>query len=322
MSESDRQVIAFELRAEDFSTLTRNVLSSYCRAFARRHLFIRPESTPGVDPYLFAGDSPLVDEGEPCYWTCSDNAGVDAAAQGCAWVWHHGPTSELFASSDRRVILLPRNDLFEIRGIENTPEGWAQYRARIDSPWSEKRAELYFRGHFTGVRSLTNPRALACGLIERAGLPANVGVLNETTPPDLRHHIPTREPEPLAAMADYQFVLSLWGNHPFNPRLYRGLEAGSLVFHQATPTIRLLEDGLLVPGQHYVEIAPDLCDLLEKVDHFLSHPFEAREIAEAGHRAWMETLFVSTPYTIPDVIWERFTSQPHWRDFHDTFGIE
>ena len=90
---------------------------------------------------------------------------------------------------------------------------------------------------------------------------------------------------------------------------------------QATPSIRLLEDGLLVPGQHYVEIAPDLSDLVEKLDYFLSHPSEGREIAESGHRAWMDNLFVATPYATSDVIWERFTSQPHWREFHDTFAM-
>jgi hypothetical protein len=148
-----------------------------------------------------------------------------------------------------------------------------------------------------------------------------VGLLRESTPPDLWPHLPVKEWEPLAAMADYKYVLSLWGNHPFNPRLYRGLEAGSLVFHQATPTIRLLEDGILVPGEHYVEVAPDLCDLVEKVEHFSRHPSEAREIADAGHRVWMQTLFVSTPFTIPEVIWERYTSQPNWRDFRDTFAM-
>jgi hypothetical protein len=321
VTEFDQQVTVFTLRAEDLPSGQRDVVSSYCRAFALRHLFIKPEANLGVGPYLFAGDSPLGDEGLSCYWNTGDNGDLDAHAQGCTWVWHHGPTKELLATSDPRVIVLPRNDLFEIRGIANTPEAWAEYRARIDSPWSEKRPEIYFRGEFTGGKSLEGPRALACRLIEDAGLPANVGVLEAAVPPDLRPHVVMKEPEPLAAMADYKFVLSVWGNHPFNPRLYRGLEAGSLVFHQATPTVRLLDDGLLVPGQHYVEIAPDLGDLVEKVDHFMRHPSEARAIAEAGHQAWMDTLFVSTPYTMPEVIWERFTSQPNWREFRDTFAI-
>jgi spore maturation protein CgeB len=123
-------------------------------------------------------------------------------------------------------------------------------------------------------------------------------------------------------MGQHRFVLSLWGNHQFNPRLYRGLEAGSLVFHQATPDIQLLEDGILVPGLHYVAIAPDLSDLLEQVEHYLAHPDEAREIAETGHRQWQEHLFAFAPYTLPDVIWERFTSQPAWPAFRAAFDVQ
>jgi hypothetical protein len=319
--EGSQPATVFELYAQEFSPTQRDVLSSYCRAFASRDLFIRPISNPGAGPYLFTGGTPLVDKEPHCFWSWDDNAGLDPEADGCAWIWHPGPTREIAASEDRRLILLPRNDLFEVRGIHNTQEGWADYRERIGTKWSEKRNEIYFRGHFTGDHSPRNARALACRLIESAGLPANLGVLAETTPPELLPHVPVKEPEPLDAMGQYKFVLSLWGNHPFNPRLYRGLEAGSLVFHQATPTVRFLEDGLLVAGHHYVEIAPDLSDLVEKVDYFLSHPSEARDVAAAGRQAWVETLFVSTPYTISDVIWERFTSQPHWRHFHEMFAV-
>ena len=67
------------------------------------------------------------------------------------------------------------------------------------------------------------------------------------------------------------------------PGLDRGLEAGSLVFHQATLTTKQLDDGILIPGEHYVELKPDLSDLLAQVSHYMEHPAEAREIAEAGH---------------------------------------
>ena len=257
-----------------------------------------------------------------CYWNWGDNADIDAEAVGCGWIWHHGPNRSLPAA-DPRLILLPRNDLFEIRGvrIDNTPEGWVEYRARMNVRWVDKRDEVYFRGHFAGTHGTLNPRVLACLLLQYAHVPSNVGLLAESTPTEFAPHVPIREPDPVYAIGHHKFVLSLWGNHQFNPRLYRGLEAGSLVFHQATAGIRLIEDGLLEPGRHYVEIAPDLSDLVEKVDYFFGRPGEARQIAEAGHEAWMKSLFVSAPYTVSDVIWQRFTTQPHWSEFREAFDI-
>jgi Glycosyl transferase family 90 len=311
----------FELCGQDLSRIARDVLGSYTRAFASRGVHIVPAPSGSDRPFLFTTGAEVVDKARHCFWNWGDNAGLDDDGKGCGWVWHHGPSRELTAGADPRTVVLPRNDLFEIRGIGNSPEDWADYRASIATAWSDKRDEVYFRGHFTGAHTTQNTRVLACRLVEDAGLPADVGLLAETTPPAMVAHVTIRDPDPLATMGQYKYVLSLWGNHAFNPRLYRGLEAGSLVFHQATPTIRLVDDGLLVPGEHYVEVAPDLSDLVEKVEHFVRHPSEAHAIAEAGHRAWMETLFIAVPYTLSDVLWDRFTSQPNWKPFCDAFAV-
>jgi hypothetical protein len=315
-------VIRLTLCAQSLSRVQSDVISSYRRGFALRALFIEQQSTPAAGPCLFTGGSPIVDKQPHCYWNWGDNAGIDEEAGDCGWLWHHGPSRTLPATGPR-LILLPRNDLFEIRGIDNTPQGWAEYRERINVPWSDKRDEIYFRGHFTGEHNVaTNARALACNLLRRAGLPENCGLLAELTPRELLPYVSIREPDPLYVIGQHKFVLSLWGNHPFNPRLYRGLEGGSLVFHQATPGIRLLEDGLLEPGHHYVEIAPDLADLVEKVEYFIGHPGEAREIANAGHAAWMKNLFASAPYRLSDTLWQCFTSQPNWPAFREAFAVQ
>jgi hypothetical protein len=308
-------------RAHGISPAQSAVIASYIRAFATRGVGIRPSMDVGPGHYIFTDGCAIGDKERHCYWNLWDNAALEPEADGCAWLWHHGPNRTLVAGERPRVIVLPRNDLFEMRGVavENTPEGWAEYRTRIGVPWDEKRPEVYFLGHFTGEQTVSNLRIRAGRMLREAGLPAHVGLRSETTPRHLVHLALTLEPEPLHVMGEYRFVLSLWGNHPFNPRLYRGLEAGSLVFHQATPQIHFLDDGLLVPGRDYVEIAPDLSDLVDKVAYFLAHPAEAREIADAGHRTWMETLFVPTPYTMSDVLWERFTSQPNWPEFLKTF---
>jgi hypothetical protein len=308
------------LYSENVSLVQSWVLAAYCWAFASRDLFIDPCSELGDGPYLFSDRSGIKDKSAHCYWTWEDLIHIPSEAGDCAWVWHHGPSREVL-TSDNRVLLVPRTDLFSIRGIENSPKGWFEYRSRICGPWHEKRDEMYFLGHFTGEQGPNNSRVLACRLLQRAGLPANVGLLPNLVPRDLLSSVPIKKPEPLYVMGQCKYVLSLWGNHPFNPRLYRGLEGGSLVFHQATPALRLLEDGLLEPGKHYVEIAPDLSDLIEKFDYFRTHPSEARDIAEAGHVAWMQNLFVKNPHTFSEIIWERFTSQPRWRLFRETFDV-
>lgn len=47
------------------------------------------------------------------------------------------------------------------------------------------------------------------------------------------------------------------------------------------------QEGLLVPGVHYVEIAPDYSDLAEKLDWCRAHPDECEKIVEAEH-AWID----------------------------------
>lgn len=46
-------------------------------------------------------------------------------------------------------------------------------------------------------------------------------------------------------------------------------------------------EGLLQGGVHYIEIKPDYSDLPERIDHYLSHPEEAREIIENAH-SWVD----------------------------------
>ncbi len=308
------------LLLRETSTIQWSVIRSYGLAFATRGLGLRVEPQEQGRPSLFTEDSQLEDKTGHCYWTWNDLDGIHPAADGCEWIWHHGPRQEL-VKTDPRILLLPRNDVFEIRGIQNTAESWQAYRKAIAVPWEQKRDEVYFIGHFTGTPDESNPRLRAFRDIRRAGLPEHVGVLAPNVPEQLANQVTILEAEPLWHMAHFKFVLSLWGNHPFNPRLYRGLEGGSLVFHQATPTIRFLDDGLLEPGRHYVEVAPDLSDLVGQVLYYMLHQDEAREIAEEGHRAWMENYFVETPYTMPDAIWERMVSQPRWAEFRAIFDV-
>ena len=45
------------------------------------------------------------------------------------------------------------------------------------------------------------------------------------------------------------------------------------------------QEGLLVPGVHYIEVRPDFADVQEKLDHYRSHPEACERILDAAH-AW------------------------------------
>src|SRR5579862_4857254 len=150
------------------SALPNAVLLSYQRALASRGVSLTLHEVENSGPYLVGHcrQSPADQTGH-CYWELEDRSALPANASGFKWIWHSGPDRELL-DQDRRIILLPRNDLFEIRDIDNTAAGWAEYRKHIDIPWSEKRNHIYFCGHFTGrIRGTHNSRYRACSLIRR-----------------------------------------------------------------------------------------------------------------------------------------------------------
>src|SRR3954452_22840125 len=82
----DSPVLVFELCFQEFSPVQRNVLSGYCRAFASRHLFIKPVAEPGAGPYLFSDGTPLAEKTPHCYWNWGSNSDIEPEADGCAWI--------------------------------------------------------------------------------------------------------------------------------------------------------------------------------------------------------------------------------------------
>ncbi len=75
----------------------------------------------------------------------------------------------------------------------------------------------------------------------------------------------------------YKFILSLEGKDVAT-NLKWIMSSNSLCF---TPKLRFetwFMEGLLEPGVHYVEVADDFSDLIEKMDYYLAHPKEAETI--------------------------------------------
>jgi hypothetical protein len=80
-----------------------------------------------------------------------------------------------------------------------------------------------------------------------------------------------------------KICIAPWGNHTITYRLFEGMALRCLVVAQSVRKAAFL-DGGLEPGLHYVEVADDLSDLVDKVRYYLAHLPEAQRIADAGHQ--------------------------------------
>ncbi len=83
----------------------------------------------------------------------------------------------------------------------------------------------------------------------------------------------------LREVASSSLCLHLPGNGPFTHRVAEFLGLGSCM---VSPRFTTELHVPLVPGEHYVEVADDLSDLIEKCDYYLNHHEEREKIAMSG----------------------------------------
>lgn len=81
----------------------------------------------------------------------------------------------------------------------------------------------------------------------------------------------------------YKFILSLEG-YDVASNLKWIMASNSLCFMPRPRRETWFMEGRLVAGRHYVPLADDFSDLEEKIDHYLGHPAEAREILAHAQR--------------------------------------
>lgn len=83
----------------------------------------------------------------------------------------------------------------------------------------------------------------------------------------------------LKESAQSKLCLHMPGNGPFTYRVAEFTGLGTCMLSQQFTTELPTP---LIPGTHYVEIAPDLSDLRDKIDYYLAHDDEREQIAAAG----------------------------------------
>lgn len=141
-------------------------------------------------------------------------------------------------------------------------------------PFREKRPVLFFRGEIDG-----KPRRIKFFEMWADYPLFDLG--------DTARKNRSRWFAPMARLTDhfdYQFILTLEGNDLASALQW--VMASNCVPVMPRPTVEgWLMHSRLVPGVHYIEIAPDFSDVGEKIRYYTDHQEEAERIAAAS-REW------------------------------------
>ena len=81
---------------------------------------------------------------------------------------------------------------------------------------------------------------------------------------------------------DYKFIMALEGNDVAS-NLKWVMSSNSIAVMPRPTCETWFMEGTLKPNYHYIEIKPDLSDLLERVNYYIAHPAEAEDIIRHAH---------------------------------------
>ncbi len=159
--------------------------------------------------------------------------------------------------------LLPLNAVRHFRYVDHDPRPWGAKRNEIVSRNEVHRSERYdFMARWFG-----HPRT-------------NLGQTNANSggrPEWLRGRLTVDQ------QLDYKFIACIEGNDVAT-NLKWVMSSNSLPVMPAPTMESWFQEPLLRPGEHYVNVASDYSDLLDRMDYYLSHPTEAQEMIDNNHR--------------------------------------
>ena len=143
-------------------------------------------------------------------------------------------------------------------------------------PFSSKMAQAVFRGKVT-----EKPKREA--LFRKFFGNPRFDLGDTDRRPEVAEWITPRMPIP--DQLKYRYILSIEGNDVAS-NLKWILSSNSVAVMPKPEFETWFQEGLLRPGVHYIEIAPDYSDLEEKLAWYDGHVEEAEKIVAAGH-AWV-----------------------------------
>ena len=165
-------------------------------------------------------------------------------------------------------------------------------------PWEDRRQSLVWRGSSTGLNGQTLSmldnlsRYRMCKFAALLGTRADVGLtdLVQAANPQEEELIRERVSRegllrpfmPMAEMAEHRFILDIDGNaNSWN--FMQKLRLGCCVLRVESEWRQWFSDRLIA-WEHYVPVAQDLSDLLERAEWCFANPGECSAIAERGRQ--------------------------------------
>lgn len=143
-----------------------------------------------------------------------------------------------------------------------------------DIPFEQKSNTAIFRGKVAGkdIRELFMQKYFGHPMID-AG---DVARRNAEHPEWLRPKLT------IAEQLRHKFILSLEGNDVASN--LKWIMSSNSIAVMPRPTCETwFMEGTLIPNHHYIEVAPDLSDLPERIEYYTLHPQECMEIIANAH---------------------------------------
>ena len=177
-------------------------------------------------------------------------------------------------------------------------KGYEHYRAQPRMEWYRRRPAIVWRGTTTGKLNLSSSalfdlqRYRLCSMMTELGDKADVAFTDivQTASPDdeaaVRAELQGRgllgDFVPMDTMDRWRFIVDIDGNaNSWN--FIAKLLLGCCMLKVASPWRQWFTDRLR-PWEHYVPVAADLSDLVDRAEWCLRNDDEARSIGERGYR--------------------------------------
>ena len=200
--------------------------------------------------------------------------------------WNGGGEAS-FCSKERGRILLPDPIFVETAGYHELRKKFTSVPSH-----SNRQSRAMWRGSTTGTRVTTwrtLPRAILCEIGAQNAAIFDCGIThvvqcispeetNEVTNSDL-----IKSTIPSGNFCDYRFHIDIDGNSNSWPGLFIKLLSGGTVLKVASPEdYRQWYYDKLIPWLHYIPVASDMSDLIEKVEWATQNIERAERIGKAG----------------------------------------
>jgi hypothetical protein len=197
------------------------------------------------------------------------------------------------------VLLVPDPYFVSTRGYE----GLRNSVALDVAPWEERRPIALWRGNTTGYRTsgdvMQLPRLMLCRLAAR---PENADYLDAGVTEFAQLRSDEAELVQRSGLArdfihaqrfqHWKYHVDIDGNTNSWPGLFQKLLSGSAVLKvESGGPYRQWYYDRLKPFEHFIPVANDLSDLIEKIQYLRSHDAVARKIGAAGRKLALSMTF-------------------------------